>query len=111
MEGSKFNLPFCLHLPDGEYDIKLPDGRVVRLKFETIIPKRHDERIGYRGLTDDDLTNVSKVVIQSQEFVSKDEIRNKTVDVKDRSNVDEFCRVSHFIDKNGRIVDPGLKDR
>jgi hypothetical protein len=112
LTGSIFNLPFCLHLPDDEYDIKLADGSVVKLKFETIIPKRYDERTGYRCLTENDLTNVSEVVIHSQEFAStsSDGITNKVVSVNDIWNVGEFCRITFFRDKNGKTIDPGFKN-
>ena len=29
-----FNLPFCLHLPDGEYNVKLSEGGSVTLRLE-----------------------------------------------------------------------------
>jgi hypothetical protein len=111
LAGSTFNLPFCLHIPDGEYDIKLTDDSVVKLKFQTIIPKKYDERIGYRCLTRYDLTNnVSKVVIHNLESINKDGFRNIPINVNEIWNVQEFSRISHFIDNNGKAVSPGFED-
>lgn len=54
-----FNLPFCLHLPDGEYNIKLSEGGSVILGLEKKVPESYDERTGYRGLIEQDLKNVA----------------------------------------------------
>jgi hypothetical protein len=41
-----FNLPFCLHIPDGEYVVKLSENNTVTLRLTKIVPKAYDERMG-----------------------------------------------------------------
>jgi hypothetical protein len=61
--GLTFNLPFCLHLPDGEYSVEVPEGGTITLRLEKKIPESYDERTGYRGLTEQDLKGVIKYIL------------------------------------------------
>jgi hypothetical protein len=104
-----FGLPFCLHIPNGEYHVEIPEGGNILLRLEKRIPKNYDERIGYRGLTEQDLKGVHKLYIVNQE--SKFEgSRYKVINATEISKVTEFCEVVSFEDENGNTWFPDIAD-
>jgi hypothetical protein len=103
-----FNLPFCLHLPDGEYNVKLSEGGSVILRLEKKVPESYDERTGYRGLMEQDLKNVHKVHILNQEFPFEG-TRYKVISAAEVRNVKEFCEVVSFEDNEGNKWFPDVK--
>jgi hypothetical protein len=98
-----FNLPFCLHIPDGEYVVKLSYNDAVALRLKKIVPKSYDERMRYRGFVDSDLHDICEVGITSLEQ-SDEQAKNRSrlVEPEDLSEIGEFCRVIHVKDKNGK---------
>jgi hypothetical protein len=99
-----FNLPFCLHVPDGEYVVKLSQNDAVALRLKKIVPKSYDERMGYRGIVDSDLHNICEVGISSMEQ-NGEQAKNRSciVEPEDLSEIGEFCHVIYVKDKNGKM--------
>lgn len=60
-----FSLPFCLRLPDGEYEVKISDNEFVKLILTKKLPTKYDDRMGIRGLTPDDLKDASVIHLMS----------------------------------------------
>ena len=101
--GVTFSLPFCLLLPDDSYLIKLDEDETVTLKLTKTTPQNYDERLPYRGLTKNELNEISKVKII---FPSQ----NKTgeVDIKDFKKITDYGIIIQYTKKNGETVIPQL---
>lgn len=100
-----FNLPFCLLLPDGEYPVRLSDGKVVRLLLEMKIPETYDEKIGIRGITKKDLEGVSTVHV----FITENEYagdRGQVIPAEKIWEMKEVAHVSVFHYADGREAVP-----
>jgi|GEM_PF-1848807 hypothetical protein len=54
-----FSLPFCLLLPDGDYQMKLDKNEIVTLNLTKVLPKVFDERLPYRGFLKGELENIA----------------------------------------------------
>jgi hypothetical protein len=102
-------LPFCLHIPDGEYHVEVPEGGKITLRLEKRIPKSYDERTGYRGLSEHDLKGVHKLHIVNQESKFED-ARYKVIYATEIRQVREFCEVVSFEDENGNTWFPDIAD-
>jgi hypothetical protein len=89
-------------LPDDDYSVILSEDSLITLRLRKIVPQKYDERWGIRGITEQDLINVSKVKIWNQE-VSNRGWNVKVIDVKDIPNVSELCEVLAFVDDKGKI--------
>jgi hypothetical protein len=99
-----FNLPFCLHVPDGEYVVKLSQNDAVALRLKKIVPKSYDERMGYRGIAESDLHDICEVGIVSMEQNGEQaKNRSRIVEPDDLSKIGEFCHVIYVKDKNGKM--------
>lgn len=78
-----FSLPFCLLLPDSEYQVKLGDNDIVTLKLQKVIPKVYDERLPFRGFIKGELENISTLKIYNPKknegrWVNKEELEGIT---------------------------------
>jgi hypothetical protein len=97
-------LPFCLHVPDGEYVVKLSQNDVVALRLKKIVPKSYDERMGYRGIVDSDLHDICEVgIVSIEQSGEQAKNRSRLVEPEDLSEIGEFCQVIHVKDKNGKM--------
>jgi hypothetical protein len=97
-------LPFCLHVPDGEYLVKLSQNDAVALRLKKIVPKSYDERMGYRGIVDSDLHDICEVGLFSMEQNGEQaKNRSRIVEPKDLPEIGEFCHVIYVKDKNGKM--------
>ncbi|CAN5560075.1 hypothetical protein BH18THE1_BH18THE1_22280 [soil metagenome] len=90
-----FSLPFCLLLPDGDYQIRMDDGETDTIHLTKIIPKVFDERLPYRGFRKGELENVSSLWINGKE-----------VKAEDLPNSTEFGVVHKYVNKAGDEIIP-----
>lgn len=74
-----FSLPFCLLLPDGDYQVKLGKDETVTLNLTKVIPKIFDERLPFRGFLKGELENITELNITGRkeqgEWVSVDKLK------------------------------------
>jgi hypothetical protein len=100
-----YSLPFCLLLPDDNYLVKLDIDDIVTLKLTKTIPQHYDERLPYRGLSENELNEMSQIKIHFP-------LQNKTIEI-DKENLKEITDygvVIQYTKKNGEIVTPQLNE-
>lgn len=61
-----FSLPFCLLIPDGDYQVKLDKDEMVTLNLTKVTPKIFDERMPVRGFMKGELENIADLKIMGQ---------------------------------------------
>jgi hypothetical protein len=76
-----FSLPFCLLLPDGDYQIRLDKDEVVTLNLTKVTPKIFDERIPCRSFLKGELENIDQLKIWDEKsggggWVSVDQLEH-----------------------------------
>lgn len=86
-----FSLPFCLLMPDNEYQVKLGDNDIVTLKLHKVISKIYDERLPFRGFVKGELENISMLKIYNPKknegkWVNKEELE----EITDMNIVNEY---------------------
>lgn len=62
-----FSLPYCLLLPNGDYQVRISEGDIVTLRLVQKIPDSYDERLGMRGLLKSDLEGYEKAGVMNVE--------------------------------------------
>jgi hypothetical protein len=63
-----FSLPFCLSLPDGDYQVKIDKDEIVTLNLTKVIPKIFDERIPIQAFLKGELENIITLKIWDEKF-------------------------------------------
>lgn len=76
-----FSLPFCLLLPDGNYQVKTDKDEIVTLNLTKVIPKIFDERLPYRGFLKGESENIVTLKIWDEKrgpggWVSIDQLKD-----------------------------------
>jgi hypothetical protein len=98
-----FSLPFCLLLPDGDYEVKLGENDIVTINLTKVIPKIFDERLPYRGFLKGEIEDISKLrVMDSKTSISKE------ITVEDISNINSLQYLIHYITKDGKKITPQI---
>lgn len=94
-----FSLPFCLLLPDGDYQVRMDDGEVDTIHLKKIIPKIFDERLPYRGFRKGELDNIKDLWIDG-----------KKIAAEELANYSDFGKVTKYIDKQEKETIPQISD-
>ena len=100
-----FSLPFCLLLPDDSYRVKLDVDDIVILKLTKTIPQHYDERLPYRGLSENELKELSKIKIY---FPTQN--KTKEIDKEDLKDIRDYGKIIHYTKKNGERIIPQLNE-
>ncbi len=94
-----FSLPFCLLLPDGDYQVKMEGNDIVNLHLTKVIPTTFDERLPFRGFHKGELNNISKLWV-----IGKDSA--KQIDILDLPKFTDAGTITKFLDKKGKQIVP-----
>lgn len=95
-----FSLPFCLSVPDGDYELKLDNDEIVTLNLTKVIPKVYDERIPWRGFLKGELEKINFLRIWNK----KGNIEWKTVN--ELAQIKEMKCIIEYRTKDGKEIFP-----
>jgi hypothetical protein len=98
-----FSLPFCLLLPDGNYQVKLDKDEIVTLNLTKVIPKIFDERLPYRGFLRGELEDISALKIWDEKQGS-----GGWMSVDGLKQIDEKKLVIEYKTKDGKEIVPQI---
>lgn len=93
-----FRLPYCILLPDGDYDIKTDNEEMIVIHLKKKIPESFDERVGARSLTSNDGIGVKAFLIMDFDEGGL----MKEILVEEMRNFQHSCRVYAKIFEDGK---------